>query len=367
MAARRKPGALCLFCLLVAALLACAGLLLQSRVRTVYQYVVAAPEDVAQITILYEQAESTGAVISARRQHVHIGNGTITLYGVDAQWASIHHDTLYEGRMISERDVRRQTPCIVLSESTARSLFQSGDSLGETVVIDGCSFEVVGLIRDASFIGEADTAVAYIPITAGSVRMDTMMCSVPADAQSTPAAIYESQFLNWQSGGTFHNFARIKFSAWMPFNLTAVIVLAGLLWWGIRRYCTWCKMMFEYIVNELRTLYLHTLWPRFVLRGIIVSVLGAGVIVALWCWLKLLVYPMEVFSDWVPENPAKISSWIRCIRRVWGSAAEAMTYCSKETCAMDAVANICVGSYALLMTAIILHLYKQMQRRKNAI
>lgn len=354
MAARRKPGALCLFCLLVAALLACAGLLLQSRVRTVYQYVVAAPEDVAQITILYEQAESTGAVISARRQHVHIGNGTITLYGVDAQWASIHHDTLYEGRMISERDVRRQTPCIVLSESTARSLFPSGDSLGETVVIDGCSFEVVGLIRDASFIGEADTAVAYIPITAGSVRMDTMMCSVPADAQSTPAAIYESQFLNWQSGGTFHNFARIKFSAWMPFNLTAVIVLAGLLWWGIRRYCTWCKMMFEYSVNELRTLYLHTLWPRFVLRGIIVSVLGAGVIVALWCWLKLLVYPMEVFSDWVPENPAKISSWISCIRRILDSVAEGEVRYSRETSIARISVVISQVAYSILASSAVL-------------
>ena len=167
------------------------------------------------------------------------------------------------------------------------------------VRVSGAEYYVYTVIESENIFGAQVLTLKKQTVTVldesdTSVRMDTMMCSVPAGAQSTPAAIYENQFQNWQSGGTFHNFARIKFSAWMLFYLTAVIVLAGLLWWGIRRYCTWCKTIFEHSVNELHTQYLHTLWPRFVLRGIIVAVLGAGVIVALWCWLNLLVYPMEV-------------------------------------------------------------------------
>ena len=112
--------------------------------------------------------------------------------------------------------------------------------------------------------------------------------------------------------------------------------------------------MFEHSVNELRTQYLHTLWPRFALRGIIVSVLGAGVIVALWCWLKLLVYPMEVFSDWVPENPAKISSWISCIRWVLGSVAEGEVRYSRETSIARISVVISQVAYSILASSAVL-------------
>lgn len=352
MAARRKLSLLSLLCLLTSVLLACVGLFLQSRVRTAYQYMIAAPEEPSRITQLYERAESLEAIVSTRRQHAFLDGETVTLYGVDAQWQRIHHDTLYAGRMISARDVQRKTPCIVLSESTARGLFPSGEALGSMVNLDGCLFEVAGLIRDADFAGEADAAVAYIPVTAEGIRMDTVTCSVPTDAQSTPSAICESKFLSWSSGGTFHDFARLRFSAWMPFYLTAVLALAGLLCWGIRRYFAWGKLLFQQTQSDLRTQYLRVLWPRFALRGLLGAAVTAGVIAALWCWLRLLVYPMGIFSDWVPENPAKLSSWLLCIRQIFTSAAAGVVCSSRETTCMNAAASICTISYALLMTAV---------------
>lgn len=372
MAARRKQNILCyaLFFLAASIILLCA--FLQSSLSVDFQYVIPAPQETAAWASCYEQArelqasfreERVTAAIYGRKQHTDIctawGQITVTLYAVDDSWREMFHETLFDGRLISERDVEREDACIVLNESSARTLFPAGDVLGNAVQINGTAYEVVGLIRDSNHLGEGDDGVCYVPITAPVENMDTVICSLRGDGLSGASAIYEEALRQWQPKGTFHNYYKIKWSAWMPFYLTAMAMLIAGLMWLFRYWKRWGTNLMKRCRTELSRHYLKKVLLRFIGRGFLVLCTGTVIFAGVWLLLQFMVLPMKLFTEWVPENPTNFSSLVERITyilRLWSAGT---IYHSRESSQMSLSSSFLVVAYALLTAGQILFLLKR--------
>lgn len=77
-----------------------------------------------------------------------------------------------DGRILTDRDVRRQDTVVVISEPVRKALFGKKDSpVGQSLTIDGVDFTVVGLLKNYTRLDEGydflerKNRVVFIPIT----------------------------------------------------------------------------------------------------------------------------------------------------------------------------------------------------------
>lgn len=372
MAARRKKSILCYVLFFLAALIILLCVFLQGSLWVDFQYVIPAPQETDAWVSCYEQArdlqasfreEKVTAAIYGRKQHTDIctawGQITVTLYAVDDGWREMFHETLFDGRMITDRDLEGEEACIVLNESTARTLFPAGDTLGSTVQIDDTAYEVVGLIRDSNHLGEGDDGVCYVPITSAIPGMDTVICSLRGEGLAGVSAIYEETLRQWQPKGTFHNYFKIKWSAWIPFYLTAIAMLLAVLVRLFRRWKKWCTSLLLRCRKDLSRHYLKEILLRFMGRGLLMLCTGAGIFAGVWFLLQFAVLPMKIFTDWVPENPTRLSSLVGSITYILRLWSEGTIYHSRESSLMLLISSFLVVAYALLTAGQILFLLKR--------
>jgi len=89
-----------------------------------------------------------------------------TLVGVNEDYPVANNHFIGEGRFITDDDVRRSTPVIVIGTNIAEALFPRSDPIGKDVVVRGRKYSVVGVMekQGASFFESVDSH-AYLPIS----------------------------------------------------------------------------------------------------------------------------------------------------------------------------------------------------------
>ena len=219
---KKRRGMLAL--LLGLALTVCGGALL-TRSGGRLEYILPAPaatQEGGELNALYEEAQKqlasiadsvTASAVGARAQGLTLSTETqsaqTTVYAVGSGYFDVVHETLLDGRLISEADVKRAEDAIVIDESTALTCFAGDEPVGKTVTLNGLNYEVAGVIRTSRRLGETDEHVAYIPITAASANalaMQTVELTAQTAAKTTGSAILmENTTKTWQSGGSFYN------------------------------------------------------------------------------------------------------------------------------------------------------------------
>lgn len=327
-------------CLVLSGLLVLTAVLLQSRIRVSYQYASA----FQPFGAWYDDARGLGAIPAARKQGAMVGGEQVTLYAVDELWQNVFHSTLYEGRNITRRDVEQKTPCIVLSESTARRLFPSGDVLGQKVLAEGVSLEVTGLIRDGDTWGESDDAVAFTPISL-NIALDTLCLSIPQTEAAASAAIWENSLCGILPGGTFHNLQQMHWIAWLPFYITFLFFLARGLSWSYRTGKEKASFLWQNNERDLQTHYFGQVWLRVTGRGVLLLLLGVVFLAAVWGILQLCTLPLSVFPEYVPENLVQLSSWQQTIDVILKEAAVSRQYLSWESSSMETACFLAHTAY----------------------
>lgn len=159
----------------------------------------------------------TASAVGARAQGLTLSTETqsaqTTVYAVGSGYFDVVHETLLDGRLISEADVKRAEDAIVIDESTALTFFAGDEPVGKTVTLNGLNYEVAGVIRTSRRLGEMDEHVAYIPITAASANalaMQTVeLTAQTADKTTGSAILMENTLRTWQSGGSFYNYNKL--------------------------------------------------------------------------------------------------------------------------------------------------------------
>ena len=344
---KKRRGMIAL--LLGLALAVCGGaLLLASGGRL--EYILPAPaatKEGGELNALYEEAQEqlasiadsvTASAVGARLQGAALATETqsteTTVYAVGSGYFDVVHETLLDGRLISEADVKRAEDAIVIDESTALSFFAGDEPVGKTVTLDGLSYEVAGVIRTNRRMGETDEHVAYISITAASANalaMQTVeLIAKTADKTTASAILMENTLRTWKSGGSFYNYDKLALGAVMPLRWMILLAGAAFLLSLLARLnaAAWGRVC--YYADQLKTRY-----ARDMLGGMIASVLlallgYAALAGTAFALAKFSIDPLYVFTEWVPEVLVELSS---IAKRFWSlndANAAAVRYVSRN-------------------------------------
>ncbi len=113
----------------------------------------------AEITA-YSEMISTSALYSVEGRDV-----TVSISGVNEDYAFINSLDMIEGRFLNDHDMIYNTPVVVVGYKIPNLLFPNQPVIGNTLIIKGMPFTVVGVAaeRGTNFSGDNDMMV-YLPI-----------------------------------------------------------------------------------------------------------------------------------------------------------------------------------------------------------
>ena len=115
-------------------------------------------------------------------------SGSVNLYGTSGGYFSIMNMELYTGRLLKQTDLENHSHVIVLSYDTAVEFFGRADADGESLSLDGQTFQVVGvlsqdsvspssamMVRNSDDSSEIVTLEGYIPYSTLSRLSDYVL------------------------------------------------------------------------------------------------------------------------------------------------------------------------------------------------
>ncbi len=98
-----------------------------------------------------------------------------TVAGVTANYFEVLNLTLAYGGLLTQADIDQEARVVVLGATLATDLFAEVFPVGESVKINGVSYEVIGVLaaKGQGLVGNPD-ANAYIPLTTAQTRLSTL-------------------------------------------------------------------------------------------------------------------------------------------------------------------------------------------------
>jgi len=126
-------------------------------------------------------------------------NWTTSVVGTTPSWLSVRARTVTEGRFFTQAELDNAAPVAVLGATTADELFPSGSPIGRSVMMNGSTFTVIGVLNT---VGSSTTSdeddQAVVPQTAFVSRVSTSgtpgsvsTIYLEATAQDTLSAAYQ--------------------------------------------------------------------------------------------------------------------------------------------------------------------------------
>ncbi len=257
-----------------------------------------------------------GNSISVRSWNVPIGtdNGEsfVTVYGTDKYYFGLYHETLIEGRMPSDRDIREARKVIVIDQELAYHLFPAADAIGHNLRMGKTEWTVVGLVQTVPRFGEANHTVVFVPITTlfnGVLEPQTMEIHLRRD-RNTPTAVLKNEIIDKIGEGTWIDLAVKKVSAMMPIRLIMVILLGYLICVVLKKMACYLKKQYLVYRELLQEKYARQLIGWLIGR-LFILLLGC---VAVSSFIMAAVYLIRqvifIFPEWIPEKPFSLPSYI---------------------------------------------------------
>ena len=110
-------------------------------------------------------------------------NWTTTVTGTTESWLEVRSRELAVGEFLSDEDVDATANVVVLGSETADELFGTTNVVGQTVEIDGTSFEVIGVLESAG--SDSSTNLDDLAIVPLSTASDVLSGGPTATALTT--------------------------------------------------------------------------------------------------------------------------------------------------------------------------------------
>jgi len=99
-------------------------------------------------------------------------NWTTELLGTTPSWQQVRSRAVTNGRFITDADVQDAATVIVLGPDTAQELFGGRNAVGQTVIYNGTTLQVVGVLQSLSSSDNAsNNDLAIVPFTTYSQRL----------------------------------------------------------------------------------------------------------------------------------------------------------------------------------------------------
>jgi putative ABC transport system permease protein len=126
-------------------------------------------------------------------------NWTTTLTGTTTSWQTVRSRGISSGRFFDQADVDSAANVVVLGPDTATELFPTGNPIGQSVVYDGQTLKVVGVLEPLSSSEQAsNNDLALVPLSTyqqrlvgGTNRTSVSSIYVKATSANTLTAAYQ--------------------------------------------------------------------------------------------------------------------------------------------------------------------------------
>jgi putative ABC transport system permease protein len=130
------------------------------------------PDDATAISTRISNIAAVSPEDSGRYQVTAKGtNSNTTVTGVLSAYASVHNVQVNDGSFISDSDSKNLNKVAVIGPTTANDLFGTNEPVGQTIVIKGINFTVIGVTVSKGTSGGFNNQddVIYIPLQAAEL------------------------------------------------------------------------------------------------------------------------------------------------------------------------------------------------------
>lgn len=226
--------------------------------------------------------------------------GGVTLYQVDGDWHSVYPQEFTAGRPLSRGDHGQAV--IVLDSETAFQLFGDEDPIGQQVKIGEKVFEIVGVAKHARRIGETDPRAAWIPLdVAGAPANEIMTLSAGGKSGAALRTVFESTARNAIGDGQAFHLGKERTRGTILLRAVALIygirLLAVWIRWGGKKSGKWIAE----ISAKSKVSYVRQMIGYFLIRAAGIALVYAVAIGIGAALAGMVVQPMTIFPEWVPE------------------------------------------------------------------
>lgn len=252
------------------------------------------------------------------------GSATAKLWGTGEGWFGVYPKYLVAGRLPSQEELEKGARVAVIDQPLALKLFPTIDPIGEKIQIEQAWYEVVGVTRYARNVGESEQYSIYVPLAAladGRVQMDLLeIAAVPIPKSGASRAMEEAVRTQWSEGGTFHDLSKEIMRCTMIVRLLSVFFLFCALFALLRRLNRRVLRGFANWKEQLKRTYLRSMLGNIAWKVLMWLAGYAALIGAAYGLLTVLIEPMMVFTEWIPEVIVELSS---ISERFWGLTSSA--------------------------------------------
>lgn len=210
---------------------------------------------------------------------------------------------LSSGRQLYIEEIEVGAPVAVIDEKLALDLYRIGDPVGREMTIGETTFTIVGITRRHRGVGDQDATWAQVPLKAlDKAGIQTTMLTVsmqPLPGAGAYAALSQG-ISQWQAGGTFNSLPKEIYRARLPLRL--LLCVGGLMLVAITLRLTgrYTRHLVAGSRQRLQTRYAARMVPEFVGKGLLVALLYALNLAAIFFLLQELIAPVYIFPEWVP-------------------------------------------------------------------
>jgi len=111
-------------------------------------------------------------------------NINATVVGTWPDYETVRNAETESGTFLSEADVRGRNRVMVLGYDVARELFPDGDAVGQSVRVDGVSYQVLGILADKGGSFYSPNSSAFVPLSTYLQRIRRLSPVGPPAVQS---------------------------------------------------------------------------------------------------------------------------------------------------------------------------------------
>ena len=155
----------------------------------------------------------------------------------------------------------------------------------------------------------------------GRVQMDLLeIAAVPIPRSGASRAMEEAVRTQWSEGGTFHDLSKEIMRCTMIVRLLSVFFLFCALFALLRRLNRRVLRGFANWKEQLKRTYLRSMLGNIAWKVLMWLAGYAALIGAAYGLLTVLIEPMMVFTEWIPEVIVELSS---ISERFWGLTSSA--------------------------------------------
>lgn len=279
-----------------------------------------------------------------------------TVYGIQDNYYDFRFFSIQTGRRIDFTDVYQAKRVAILDEAAALTLFHGQEAVGQTIIISGSSFEIVGICSPVNTLGEKDQHIILVPISAietTGLKMETIECLLRSEDAALSNVMIQSALSEWDSEAQLFFIQQEVARTFLP------MILAGIICMGIL-----IIILFQMLIKKVRSandrthdILLHHYFQEsigsLIIGYIPVIVMCSAVVFGFYGLIRLCLFILTVFSASLPEQLLSITGWCNQLASIWMERSQCIRVSCREVETIRLAGTVSNGVYVILSTLLL--------------